>query len=77
MADPIEKKELSVAEIKTILESGEFDQLIGTRENDGFEAKSSHPFNFDEGYSQVFRLAKYLASFSCQFNAVIVSFEPE
>lgn len=72
MADPIEKKGLSVAEIKIILESGDFEQLIGARESDCFEAKSAHPFNFDEGYSQVFRLAKYLASFGNNKGGIVV-----
>lgn len=66
------KKDLTLAEIKTILEGGVFQQFVGARESDYFEAKAAHPFELDSDHGHIFRLAKYFASFGNNKGGIIV-----
>jgi hypothetical protein len=65
-------KNLDLAQIKDVLESGDFDQLIGARENEFLEAKPALAFDMREGHPTNIKLAKYAAGFANQKGGYVV-----
>jgi Schlafen, AlbA_2 len=65
-------KSLNLSEIKSVLESGNFDEFIDSRENEFLEAKLSSAFDLSGGHTTNIKLAKYAASFANQKGGYVI-----